>query len=96
MMTSSNGKKSALLALCAGNSPITCEFPARMPVTRSFDSSFDLRLNKRLNKQAWGWWFETPSWSFWRHRNENSIIVSETSPVSSDELKCIYNLIYVT
>ena len=27
---------SALLALCAGNSPVTGEFPAQRPVTRSF------------------------------------------------------------
>ena len=25
--------------------------------------------DKRLSKQWWGWWFETPSWSLWRHRN---------------------------
>ena len=47
---------SALLALCAGNSPATGEFPAQRPVTRSFDVFFDLRLNKRLSKQSWGWW----------------------------------------
>ena len=29
------------------------------------------RLNKRLSKQPWGWWFETPAWSLWRHRNDN-------------------------
>ena len=40
---------SALLALCAGNSPVTGEFPARMPVTWSFDVFFHLRLNKRLS-----------------------------------------------
>ena len=28
---------------------------------------FDLRLNKRLSKQSWGWWFEMPLWSLWRH-----------------------------
>ena len=28
---------SALLALCAGNSPVSGEFPAQRPVTRSFD-----------------------------------------------------------
>ena len=28
---------SALMALCAGNSPVTGEFPAQRPVTRSFD-----------------------------------------------------------
>ena len=41
---------SALLAICAGNSPVTGEFPAQRPVTRSFDVYFDLRLNKRLSK----------------------------------------------
>ena len=39
----------ALLALCAGNSPVTGEFPAQRPVTRSFDVFFDLCLNKRLH-----------------------------------------------
>ena len=57
---------SALLALCAGNSLVTGEFPAQKPVTRSFHIFFDLRLNKRLNKQSWCWWFETPSCSLWR------------------------------
>ena len=31
-----------LLALCAGNSPVTGEFPAQRQVTRSFDVFFDL------------------------------------------------------
>ena len=61
---------SALLAICAGNSPVIDEFTAQRPVTRSFDVSFDLRLNKRLSKQWWGWGFETPSCPLWRHRNE--------------------------
>ena len=26
-------------------------------------------LYKRLSKQSWGWWFETPSRSLWRHCN---------------------------
>ena len=42
---------SAILAICAGNSPVPDEFPAQRPVTRSFDVFFDLRLNKRLSKQ---------------------------------------------
>ena len=46
---------SALLAICARNSPVTGEFPAQRPVTRSFDVIFDLRLNKRLSKQSRGW-----------------------------------------
>ena len=40
---------SALLAICVGNSPITGEFPAQRPVTRSFDVFFDLRLNGWVN-----------------------------------------------
>ena len=45
---------SSLLTLCAGNSPVTGEFPAQRPVTRSFDVFFDLRPNKRLSKHSWG------------------------------------------
>ena len=43
---------SALLAICAENSPVVGEFPAQRPVTRSFDVFFDLRLNNRLSKQS--------------------------------------------
>ena len=68
-MTSSNGNISELLALCVGNLPVTGEFPTQRPVTRSLDVFFDLRLNKRLAKQWWGWWFEMPSRSLWRHCN---------------------------
>ena len=42
---------SALLALCARNSPVPGEFPSQRPVTRSFDIVFDLCLNKRLSKK---------------------------------------------
>ena len=61
---------SALLAICAGNSPVPGEFLAQRPVTRSFDVFFDLRPNKRLSIQSWCWWSETPSSSLWRHRND--------------------------
>ena len=61
---------SALLAICAGNSPVPGEFPTQRPVTRSFDVYFDLRLNKRLCKQSCGWWFETLLCPLWRHSNE--------------------------
>ena len=69
MMTSSNGNIFRVTGLCAGNSPVTGEFPSQRPVTRNFDVVFDLRPNKRLSKQSWGWWFETPSRSLWRHCN---------------------------
>ena len=49
MMTSSNGN--ALLAICAGNSPVPGEFPTQRPVTRSLDVFSDLHPNKRLRKQ---------------------------------------------
>ena len=39
---------SALLALCAGNSPESGKFPAQRAVTQSFFIFFDLRLNKQL------------------------------------------------
>ena len=70
---------SALLALCAGNSLVTGEFPTQRPVTRSFDIFFDLRLNKQLNKQSWGWWFETLSRSLWRQFNDDVIITLTNS-----------------
>ena len=60
---------SVLLALCAGNSPVTSEFPSQRPVAQSSDVFFDLSVNKQLSKQSWDWWFETPSRSLWRHCN---------------------------
>ena len=38
----------ALQAFCAGNSPVTGEFPSQRPVTRSFDVFFDLRLEQTV------------------------------------------------
>ena len=71
MMTSSNGSISALLDICAGNSPVTGEFRAQRPRRQSFDVFFDLRLNKRWSKRSWGWWSETPSRPLWRHCYES-------------------------
>ena len=59
---------SALLAICAGNSPVSGEFPAQRPVTRSFDVFFDLHPNKRLSKQWRGWYLR-------RHRVHYDVIV---------------------
>ena len=60
---------SSLLAICAGNSLVTGEFPTQRPVTQRFYVFFDLCLNKWLSKQAWGWWFEMLSRPLWRHCN---------------------------
>ena len=70
----------ALLALCAGNSSVTGEFPSQWPVTRNFDVFFHLRQNKRLSEQSWGWRFETPSHPLWRHRNEVCKTIFAVSP----------------
>ena len=72
MVTSSNGN--ALLAFCAGNSPVTGEFPVQSPVTRSFDVFFDLRLNRQLSKQWRRWWFETLPRLLLRHCNARELI----------------------
>ena len=61
---------SGLLALCAGNSPVTREFPSQMPVTRSFDIFFDVRLDKRSSTLSMRRWFETPFCSIGRHCND--------------------------
>ena len=54
MMTSSNMELfSALLAICAGNSPHKGQW------CRAFMLS--LSLNKQLSKHSWGWRFATPS-----------------------------------
>ena len=46
---------SALLVICAGNSPVPGEFPAQRPVTRSFDVFFDLRwINGWVNNREAG------------------------------------------
>ena len=77
---------SALLAICAGNSPVPGEFPAQRPVTRSFDVFFDLRLNKRLSKQSWSWWFETLPRPLWRHSNEIAMRCMCHSPILIQEM----------
>ena len=66
-------QNSALLAICAGNSPVSGEFPAQRPVTRSFGVFFDLHLIKQLSK------LETPSCPLWRQRNGLSRIHGRSS-----------------
>ena len=61
MLTSSNGNILRVTGHLCG------EFTGHRPVARYF--FFDLHPNKRLSKQSWGWWFETPSRSWWHHCN---------------------------
>ena len=81
---------SALLAICAGNSPVPGEFPAQRPVTRSFDVFFDLRLNKRLSKQSWVWWFETSSRPLWRYHNGSVFFLFLWWAIATDHIKVIF------
>ena len=78
---------SALLAICAGNSPVPVEFPAQRPVTRSFYVFFDLSLNKRLSKRSWGWWFETPTGPLWRHYNVSPYGVTRLHELTETDIQ---------
>ena len=90
-MTSSNGNIFRVTGHLCGEFTGPGEFPAQRPVTRSFDVFFDLRLNKRLSKQPWGWWFETPSWSLWRHCNAagTSVISRRRFAVAVANIVCV-------
>ena len=50
--------------------PVNSPHKGQWPWTSLF--SLIGALNKRLSKQPWGWWFETPSRSLWRHCNDTS------------------------
>ena len=82
---------SALLALCAGNSPVTGEFPSQRPVTRSFAVFFDLPLNKRLGQQWRRLWCGTPWRSLWCRCNDETakkvssiVVISPGTSISRD------------
>ena len=87
MMTSSNGNIFHVTGHLCGE--FTGEFPSQSPVTRSFDVFFDLRLNTRLSKQWWGWWFETPLRSLWRHHNESMRCLPAGTLRRSQNRKCL-------
>ena len=60
---------SALLAMCAGNSPVPVNSQHKGQWRGALMSSLIRALHKRLSKQSWGWWFETQSLPLWRHCN---------------------------
>ena len=59
---------SALLAICAGNSSVTGEFPAQRPVSRSFDVSL---ISAWIN----GWVNNREAGDLRRHRAHYDVIV---------------------
>ena len=66
---------SALLAFCAGNSPVSGEFPSQRPVTRSFDVFFVLYLDKWQSKKR-------DAGDLRRHRAHYDVTVMEVKPGS--------------
>ena len=74
MMTSSNGNIIHVAGLLWG------EFTGHrwIPLTKASDTElwcflWSAPLNRRLSKQSWGWWFEMPLHSLWRHCNGHII-----------------------
>ena len=65
---SKNTSKLGVTGFCAGNSPVTGEFPAQRPVTRSFDVFFDC---------AWinGWVNNREAGDLRRHRAHYDVTV---------------------
>ena len=83
---------SALLALCAGNSPTTGGFLSPRPVRRSLDVFFGLRLNIGLRKQSRRRWFERPSHPLLRHCN-GWINANRSITDKADEIQgCWFNI----
>ena len=70
MMTSSNGNIFRISGHLCGK----FTGPRWISRTKAGDAELWCFLwftpDKRLGKQPWGWWFETPAWSLWRHRND--------------------------
>ena len=76
---------SALLTLCAGNSPVTGEFPAQRPATRNFDVSFIC---------AWinGWANNREAGDSRRHRGHYDVMVMQG--LTASDCEGITNLNY--
>ena len=83
---------SALLAISAGNSPVSGEFPAQRPVTRSFDVFFDLCLDGRLSKHSWGWWLGTLSGPLWRQSDVTTMLLKRHGV---SKLHCVLNRLFM-
>ena len=83
MMTSSNGNISALLAICARNSPVAGEFPAQRPVTRSFDGFFFICV--WIN----GWVNNREAGDLRRYRGHLDVIVMITRSLQTSDVSSV-------
>ena len=84
---------SAMLAICARNSPVAGEFPAQRPVIEALMFSFICAT--RLSKQSWGWWFEIPFCPLWRHCNVLAMITQFSDAYSTDINIYVYNRVSI-
>ena len=96
MMTSSNENISTLLALCAGNSPVTGEPASQKASDAELWCFNDLRLNKRLSKQSRHRWFETSSLSLWRHGENYSVTVTLPEHLKSPTIHMFFQRFILT
>ena len=88
MMTSSNGK------FFRFTGPLCGEFTGHRWIPRTKASDAELWCsNKRLSKHSWGWWFETPSHSLWRHGNDIPYCLNNVYR-DSHNLACLKNKKY--
>ena len=76
-MTSSNGNIFRVTGFCAGNSPVTGEFPSQRQVTWSFEVFFDLRLEQN------GWVNNRGAGDLRRHGAHYDVIVMFKCPGAS-------------
>ena len=84
---------SALLTICAGNSPVTGEFPAQRPVTRNFDVFFDL-----ICAQINGWVNNGQAGDLRRHRAHYDVTVMLLQRVSVEvwiRIRCVCLVTYL-
>ena len=75
---------SALLAHCAGNSPVTGEFPSQRPVTRSCDVFFDRGSIKRLKSNNWD------AGDLRRHRAHYGVTVMDNAKTKCCNIPCTW------
>ena len=78
------------LAICAGNSPGTGEFPSQRPVTPSLDVFFDLRLNLKN-----GWVNYREAGDLRRHRAHHGVIAMSKSWVRRAIMFAVYSKRYL-
>ena len=86
MMTSSNGNIFRVTGHLCGEFTGLRWIPHTKASYAELWFFLHLRLNKRLSKQPWGWWFETPAWSLWRHRNDQIIFPGQNNRHFADDI----------